>query len=147
MWLCTPKSVPLVVQNTIWTGDTFIQDREVLVVPESVGLVRDARSVSHYGVTVRVLRVHATRWPQWVCLGASLSSHLASLILVCLEGDGWWKWVGALRFKYWWSLAGEIRQMRLIDGERSQKVAGDIFSGGIRSIGLQMTPSPRQWLL
>lgn len=82
-----------------------------------------------------------------LCLGASLSSHLASLILVCLEGDGWWKWVGALRFKYWWSLAGEIRQMRLIDGERGQKVAGDIFSGGIWSIGLQMTQNPRQWLL
>lgn len=61
--------------------------------PKSAGLVQDAASpLFHVHLWLRcynessVCLCHSLTWVN-LCLGASLSSHLAPLILVCLEGN------------------------------------------------------------
>lgn len=145
------------VQNTIWTGDAFIQKMLVLVFQNSVGLVQDAGSL-HFLVCLSLrrdnessVRLHHSLTSQSLCLGASLSPHLVPLILVCLEGDRRQKWVAARRSGYW-PINGWRNETNSVNLRReplnSGKASVDIFSGGSGSIGLQITQiRPWQWLL
>lgn len=73
----------------------------------SMGLVQDTNLLlCHIGLWLRCDNESCMRlchYLTWVnlCLGASLSSHLAPLIVVCLEGDWRWKWSSAQRSNYW----------------------------------------------